>query len=143
MGDFTAPVLTAVAGIFTAKQQREEGKAQEAELNRQAETEKLASVDREGQRRRRVNQILATSITETGARGVKFEGSPQAVAAGDITQIGLAEAGAKVSDLSRIAQIKRAGRGARIRGKIASTGTLLSTAAQVGGQTQSILASKP
>jgi len=134
MGAFTAPVLTAAAGIFQAKQQREEGKAQEAELNRQAETEKLAAVDREGQRRRRVNQILATTITETGARGISFEGSPQAVAAAEIKQIGLAEAGAKVSDLSRIAQIKRAAKGARIRGKIAATGTLLTTAAQTAQQ---------
>ena len=134
MGAFAAPVLTAAAGIFQAGQEREEGKAQQAELNRQAEQEKIAAVDREGQRRRRINQILGTTIAQTGARGISFEGSPQAIAAAEIEQAGLAEAGAKVSELSRIAQLKRAGKAAKIRGKIASTGTLLTTAAQTAQQ---------
>jgi len=130
MGSFTAPVLTAAAGIFTAGQQKEEGKAQQAEFNRQAEQEKIAAVDREGQRRRRLNQVLGTTIAQTGARGISFEGSPQAVAKAEIGQVQLAEAGAKVSDLSKIAQLKRAGRAAKIRGKQAAIGTLLTTAAQ-------------
>ena len=113
--------------------QKAEGKAQESELKRQAETEKLASIDREGQRRRRLNQILGTTIAETGARGIKFEGSPQAVAEAEIGQAGLAIEGAKVSDLTRIAQLKRAGRGARIRGRQQATGTLLTTGAQTLG----------
>lgn len=122
--------VSATAGILQARQQRAQGKAQEAELKRQAETEKLASIDREGQRRRRLNLILGTTIAETGARGIKFEGSPQAVARAEIGQAGLAIEGAKVSDLTRIAQLKRAGRGARIRGSQKAAGTLLTTGAQ-------------
>ncbi len=146
MGAFAAAaavVISVASGVVQAKGQREEGKAQEAELKRSAEQEKLAAVDREGQRRRRLNRVLGQTIAETGARGVKFEGSPSAIAAAEIRQAGLAEQGAKVTDLSRIAQLKRAGRGARIRGKTQSTATLLTTAAQAAAGTADIIKSKP
>lgn len=128
-----AVIGLAIAGgsaIQQSKAQKAEGEVQEAELERQAETEKIAAVDREGQRRRRLNQILGTTIAETGARGIKFEGSPAVRAAADIQQAELAEAGAKISDLSRISQLRRAGKGARIRGKTQARGTLLTGAAQ-------------
>ena len=79
-------VVSAGVGIRQSQQQKQEGKAQQANLNRQAEQEKIAAVDREGQRRRRLNQILGTTITETGARGIAFEGSPQAAASAYIKQ---------------------------------------------------------
>jgi hypothetical protein len=121
------------AGISTARAQRADGKTQEAEFKRAAEQEKIAAVDREGQRRRRLNEVLGSSIAETGARGIKFEGSPQARAKGVIGQAELAQSGAKVTDLSRIAQLKRSGVSARITGKNRSTGTLLNTATQTAG----------
>lgn len=133
MGAFVAVaslVVSAAAGISQAKAQKAEGKVQQAELNRQADQEKLAAVDREGQRRRRLNEVLGTTIAQTGARGIQFEGSPQAIASAEITQAELAEAGAKVSDLSRIAQLRRAGKGARIQGRQRARATLLTTGAQ-------------
>ena len=128
-----ALALSVGSGVYTAKQQRAEGKGQEAELKRQAEQEKIAAVDREGQRRRRLNELLGSTIAETGARGVKFEGSPQARAKGVISQSELAQSGAKVTELSRIAQLKRSGTAARITGKNRSRGTLLTTAGNAAG----------
>ena len=149
MGAFAVPiaiastVLSAGLGVNQALNEKAEGKAQEADLERQAEQEKIAAVDREGQRRRRLNQILGTTIAETGARGIKFEGSPEAVAKAEIGQAGLAEQGAKISDLSRISQLKRAGKTARIRGSNQATTTLLTTAAQAGASTANILQARP
>ena len=144
MGAFAVPiaiasmVVSAGVGVQSSRQQKAEGKAQQANLNRQAEQEKIAAVDREGQRRRRLNQILGTTIAETGARGIAFEGSPQAAATADIKQAELAEAGAKVSDLSKISQLRRAGKAAKRAGKSQSRMTLLSTAAQTAGSAASL-----
>jgi len=129
-----ALAATVGTGLYSANQARQQGKTQQAELNRQADQEKIAAVDREGQRRRRLNEILGTSMAQTGARGVTFEGSPQAIAKGQIGQANLANEGAKVSDLSRISQLKRSGKAARITGKNRSTATLLNTGASVISQ---------
>ena len=143
MGDFVAMAATIVSGVSQAKSQRDEGKVQQAEFNRMADQEKVASVDRERIRRRRLNQILGTNIAETGARGVKFEGSPQALAEGFINQSSLDEAGTKVSDLSKIAQLRRSGVGAKRMGRNASDMTLLNTAAQVASQGADMAKSAP
>jgi|TARA_R110000772_G_scaffold20248_2_gene56249 hypothetical protein len=120
-------VINAGVGIQKARSQRSEGKVQESEFKRAAEMEKISAVERERIRRRELNQILGTKIAEIGARGIKSEGSPAAAAKGLIEQSALDEAGTKISDLSRISQLKRAGTGARRMGKNASEGTLLKT----------------
>ena len=130
--------VSAGVGIRQSQLQKAAGKSQQANLNRQAEQEKIAAIDREGQRRRRLNQILGTTITETGAKGIAFEGSPQAVATAEIEQAELAEAGAKVSDLSKISQLRRTGKAAKRAGKNLSEMTLLSTAAQTAGSAASL-----
>jgi hypothetical protein len=138
MGGVVKPLLAIAspmiaAGLFQAKSEREDGKTQEAEFKRAAEQEKIAAVDREGQRRRRLNEVLGSSIAETGARGIKFEGSPQARAKGVIGQAELAQSGAKVTGLSRIAQLKRSGVSARITGRNRGNATLLNTVVQTAG----------
>jgi hypothetical protein len=146
MGSFavavTAAVISAGVGIQTARSQRAEGKVQEAEFKRAAEMEKISAVERERLRRRELNQILGTTITEIGARGIKSEGSPAAAAKGLIEQSALDEAGTKISDLSRISQLKRAGTGARRMGKNASEATLLNTVSSTLKQGVSLAESK-
>lgn len=129
-----AAIATTIGtGLHSANQAKQQGKTQQSELNRQADQEKIAAVDREGQRRRRLNEILSSSITQTGASGATFEGSPQAIAKAQIGQAELANSGAKVSDLSRISQLKRRGKAAKIMGKNRATETLLNTGAQTVG----------
>ena len=121
-------VVSTGVGISQARGQRAEGKVQEAEFERAAEQEKIAASERELGRRRQLNQILGTTIAETGARGIAFEGSPTAVARRTIEDASLDQQGSKVSDLTRISQLRRAGTGARRLGRNASTATLLNTA---------------
>tara|TARA_R110000803_G_scaffold31894_4_gene70650 strand:- start:807 stop:1244 length:438 start_codon:yes stop_codon:yes gene_type:complete len=135
MGDFKK--LLAIAspiigmGIIQGNQQRDEGKAKEAEFKRAAEMEKISAVERERIRRRELNQILGSTIADVGARGIKSEGSPAAIAKGIIGQSSLDLAGSKVSDLSRISQLKRAGVSARRMGENARELTLLKTTVDV------------
>lgn len=139
-------VATGVGGIQQAGALEAQGKQTEADLKRQAELERLTAKDRSIARRRRLNKVLAGQIAETGARGIAFEGSPQAVAKGDIRQFELEKLGAQVSDLERITQLKRTGKSARRSGKQAGRATLLSTFAQVtsqGSQISSLLKPKP
>lgn len=116
MGQFAAAIpliaqgVSAVTGLSGSAEQKE---GERAELDRQAELEKIAAKDRSIERRRRLNTVLAGQIAATGASGIAFEGTPQAVAKGDIRQFELEEAGAKLSDLERIAQLRRASRAAR------------------------------
>ena len=135
-------VINAGVGIQKARSQRSEGKVQESEFKRAAEMEKISAVERERLRRRELNQILGTTITEIGARGIKSEGSPAAAAKGLIEQSALDEAGTKISDLSRISQLKRAGTGARRMGKNASEATLLNTVSSTLKQGVSLAESK-
>lgn len=140
MGSFAIPLLVASAGvgIFAGVRQGQafeaEGKERQSELNRQAELEKISAKDRSIERRRRLNTVLAGQIARTGAAGVTFEGSPQAVAKGDVQQFELEEAGAKFSDLERISQLRRAGSSARRAGKRAKRTSLLKTGAKALGQ---------
>ena len=138
-----AAAASTALSVKEARTQKREGARTQQELNRQAEQEKIAATDREGQRRRRLNQILGTTIAETGARGLEFEGSPQAVATAEIEQAQLEESGTKVADLSRISQLRRAGKAAKIRGKNAARGTLLSAAADASVAGIGIAKSRP
>jgi len=140
MGNFAVPLLiastvaTTAGGIQQARVLEAEGEQKKAELDRQAELERLTAKDRSIARRRRLNTALAGQIAQTGARGIAFEGSPQAVAKADIKQFELEKLGAQVSDLERITQLRRAGVSARQRGKQRKRATLLSTFAQATGQ---------
>ena len=149
MGAFAVPLLvasaatTAVAGVRQGQAFEAQGKAEQADLNRQAELERLGAKDRSIERRRRLNTVLAGQIARTGAAGITFEGTPAAVAKGDVQQFELEEAGAKFSDLERISQLRRAGSAARRRGKQAKRTTLLQTGATVLGQSAVIASRLP
>ena len=147
MGQFAIPLLiasattTALAGVRQGQALEAQGKQRQAELNRAAEIEKIAAKDRSIERRRRLNTVLAGQIARTGAAGIQFEGTPQAVARGDIQQFELEKAGARFTDLERITQLRRAGTSARRAGREGRRTTLLSTGAQVLGQAGQIAGS--
>ena len=90
MDPFTAAVL-AITGITKASAQRSAGKAQEDELQRQAEQERIAAEGRELQRREELNKALAARQMALATSGLAGEGSPQSIALSAAEKISLGE----------------------------------------------------
>jgi hypothetical protein len=120
-------VTTAVSGITKAAAQRSAGKAQEDELQRQAEQERIAAEGRELQRREELNKALASRQMALAASGLAGEGTPQSIALSAAEKIGMGEGLETLSSQLKQAQLKRAGKNARITGNIQAASTLLDT----------------
>lgn len=120
-------VTTAVSGITKAAAQRSAGKAQEDELQRQAEQERIAAEGRELQRREELNKALAARQMALAASGLAGEGTPQSIALSAAEKIGMGEGLETLSSQLKQAQLKRAGKNARITGNIQAASTLLDT----------------
>jgi len=125
-----AAVTTAVSGITKAAAQRSAGKAQEDELQRQAEQERIAAEGRELQRREELNKALAARQMALAASGLAGEGTPQSIALSAAEKIGMGEGLETLSSQLKQAQLKRAGKNARITGNIQAASTLLDTGAK-------------
>ena len=129
MDPFTAAVLavTVASGITSAAATRSAGKAQEDELQRQAEEERIAAEGRELQRREELNKVLAARQMALSTSGLAGEGTPQSIALSTAKKIGMGEGLESLNTQLRLAQLKRAGKNARLTGNIQSASTLLST----------------
>jgi hypothetical protein len=132
MDPFTAAVLllVAVSGGVSARGQYVAGKAQEIELERQAEQERIAAEGRELQRREELNRALAARQMALATSGLAGEGTPQSIALGAAKKIGMGEGLETLSSQLKQAQMRRAGKEAARTGKIQAATTLLSTATQ-------------
>lgn len=120
-------VTTALSGITKAAAQRSAGKAQEDELQRQAEQERIAAEGRELQRREELNKVLAARQMALASSGLAGEGTPQSIALSAAEKISLGEGMETLSSELKRAQLKRAGKNARITGNIQAASTLLDT----------------
>ena len=129
MDPFTAAVLAvvAVSGVTSAAASRSAGKAQEDELQRQAEQERIAAEGRELQRREELNKALAARQMALATSGLAGEGTPQSIALSAAEKIGMGEGLETLSSQLKRAQLKRAGKNARLTGNIQAASTLLST----------------
>ena len=129
MDPFTAAVLavTVASGTFSAAASRSAGKAQEDELQRQAEQERIAAEGRELQRREELNKALAARQMALATSGLAGEGTPQSIALSAAEKISLGEGMETLSSQLKQAQLKRAGKNARITGNIQAASTLLNT----------------
>ena len=132
----------AVSTVTTAVGQRNAGKAQQIEMNRAAEEEKLAAESLELQRRQELNKVLAANNAALAAGNIGMEGTPASIALGSAEQASLSEGMAGLSSRLKQAQFKRQGSTARSAGNLASASTLLSGVAQAGQAYQSYQASK-
>ena len=103
------------------------GKAQEDELQRQAEQERIAAEGRELQRREELNKALAARQMALATSGLAGEGTPQSIALSAAEKISLGEGMETLSSELKRAQLKRAGKNARITGNIQAASTLLDT----------------
>ena len=130
---FTAAVGTAVAGstALSAYGTMEAGKAQQENLERQAEEEKIAAEGRELQRRQELNRVLAANAVSASMSGITGEGTPASISLESAKQIGSSEAMLKLQKNLTIAQRKRQGAMARGTAGIQAASTLLSGAGTV------------
>ncbi len=132
----------AVGTTVTAVGQRNAGKAQQIEMNRAAEEEKLAAESLELQRRQELNKVLAANNAALAAGNIGMEGTPASIALGSAEQASLSEGMAGLSSRLKQAQFKRQGSTARSAGNLSAASTLLSGAAQIGQANATYQASK-
>jgi hypothetical protein len=128
--------LVVASTAVTARGQYVAGKAQEIELERQAEEERIAAEGRELQRREELNRALAARQMALATSGLAGEGTPASIALGAAEKIGMGEGLESLSSQLKQAQLRRAGKMAASTGKIQAASTLLSGGTQalmVGG----------
>jgi hypothetical protein len=116
----------------TAVGQRNAGKAQQIEMNRAAEEEKIAAESLELQRRQELNKVLAANNAALAAGNIGMEGTPSSIALSSAEQSSLSEGMAGLSSRLKQAQFKRQGATARSAGNLQAASTLLSGVVQTG-----------
>ena len=122
----------AVSTVTTAVGQRNAGKAQQIEMNRAAEEEKIAAESLELQRKQELNKVLAANNAALAAGNIGMEGTPSSIALASAEQASLSEGMAGLSSRLKQAQFKRQGATAKSAGNLSAASTLLSGAAQAG-----------
>lgn len=127
-----ASVMAASATV-SAYGQVEAGKAQQEELERQAEEEKIAAQGRELQRREQLNAQLAANNAALAASGIATEGTPASIALESAKAISASEGMIGLSERLKQGQLRRQGKMARSLGNMQATSTLLNSAADAYG----------
>jgi len=122
----------AVSTVTTAVGQRNAGKAQQIEMNRAAEEEKIAAESLELQRKQELNKVLAANNAALAAGNIGMEGTPSSIALASAEQSSLSEGMAGLSSRLKQAQFKRQGATAKSAGNLSAASTLLSGTAQIG-----------
>jgi hypothetical protein len=126
--------VATIAGVgVSAYGQIEAGKAQQDELERQAEEEKIAAEGRELERKQQLNKVLAANNVSQSMSGITGEGTPASIALESAKQIGSSEGMINLSEKLKRAQLRRQGANARSTANINATSTLLSGAASAYG----------
>jgi len=122
-------VITAVVvtGLVTAKGQMDAAKAQEYELERQAEQEKISAEGRELQRRQQLNKVLAANVVGQATSGIAGEGTPESIALASAEQASISEGLEGLSSRLRQAQLQRQAKNVASQGKWQAASTLLKT----------------
>ncbi len=125
----------ALAGAYLQKQQAD---VQAAEIERQADQERIAAEGEELRRRQQLNKALAANVVSQSMSGIAGEGTPESIALESAKQISLSESTEQLSDRLRQSQLKRQAKNIRSAGKLAAGSTLLRGATQIsqlgGGQ---------
>ena len=125
-------ILAAVSTAVSTYGAVQAGKAQQMEMNRAAEEEKIAAESLELQRRQELNKVLAANNAALADGGIGMEGTPSSIALGSAEDISLSEGMAGLSSRLKQAQFKRQGATAKSAGNLQAASTLLSGAVQTG-----------
>jgi hypothetical protein len=128
---FFVVAAMAASTALSVYSQVEAGKAQQDELNRQAEEEKIAAEGRELQRKQELNRVLAANNVSQSMSGITGEGTPASISLESAKQIGSSEAMINLSEKLKRAQLRRQGANARSTANIQATSTLLKGSADV------------
>ena len=120
--------ITAASTAVSVYGQVEAGKAQQEELERQAEEEKIAAQGRELQRREQLNAQLAANNAALASSGIATEGTPASIALESAKAISASEGMIGLSERLKRGQLRRQGKMARSTANIQAASTLLSGA---------------
>ena len=127
--------IAAAVAAGTAVQaygQIQAGKAQEAELKRQAEERRIQAEGEELERQEALGRALAANAVAAGMSGIKMEGTPASIALETAETASLAGGMANLSARLEQAQLRRQAKSARVGSQYAAAGTLLQGAASTG-----------
>tara|TARA_R100000541_G_scaffold49900_1_gene57049 strand:- start:188 stop:601 length:414 start_codon:yes stop_codon:yes gene_type:complete len=122
---FVIVAITATSAAVSAYGQIEAGKAQQEELERQAEEEKIAAQGRELQRREQLNAQLAANNAALASSGIATEGTPASIALESAKAISASEGMIGLSERLKRGQLRRQGKMARSTANIQAASTLL------------------
>lgn len=110
--------------------QSKAAKAQQEEIGRQAQQEKLAGQTQELTRRERLNKILAANVASAAGMGVPLEGSMQSVSLQSAKKASISEGAETLSDRLRQDILKRKSRAVGAASSAETTATLLNAGIQ-------------
>lgn len=122
--------LIALAGAAQAYGQYQTGKAQEAEMKRQAEQERLRAQTEELARREELNQAIAANQVAMAMSGISGA-TPQSVSLESARKTTTSEAAISLSEKLKQRQLVREGEAAAFAGRVGAVGTLLETGADI------------
>jgi 1-deoxy-D-xylulose 5-phosphate reductoisomerase len=122
--------LIALAGAAQAYGQYQTGKAQEAQMKRQAEQERLRAQTEELARREELNQAIAANQVAIAMSGISGA-TPQSVSLESARKTTTSEAAISLSEKLKQRQLVREGEAAAFAGRVGAVGTLLGTAVDV------------
>jgi len=122
--------LIALAGAAQAYGQYQTGKAQEAQMKRQAEQERLRAQTEELARREELNQAIAANQVAIAMSGISGA-TPQSVSLESARKTTTSEAAISLSEKLKQRQLIREGEAAAFAGKVGAVSTLLDTAVDI------------
>ena len=123
-----AQIAVAVGAAGSVYGQVQAGKAQQQELNRQAEEEKIAAEAAELTRREEMNRQLAAQNAALAAGGIGMEGTPASIALESAKSISQSEGMISLSEKLRRAQLRRQGVAAKKAGQLGALSSAVSLA---------------
>ena len=123
--------VIAVSTVVQTYSSIEAGKAQQDELNRQAEEQKLAAEIEETKRRQELNKALAANNLSMSMDGLSGQGTPESIALKNSENIGFSEGVANLSASLAQSQLRRQARSARFTGNMQGVSTLMKGATQI------------
>lgn len=129
---YAAYAVAAVGAVAGAVQTRKTGKFQEKMAKKQAADEETEARERELQRKKKINKVLAAQIAGLGASGITAEGSPQLIATESLREESLAGLADVATRSGRERNLLAQGRAARKLGNLSAATNLISSAASIG-----------
>ena len=115
---------------YAAHQAKRSSDVQAAEIEKQADQERISAEGRELERRQRLNKVLAANIVGQSTSGMSGEGTPASIALESAKQASLSEGMESLSDRLKQSQMKRQAANVKSAGKTQAASLLLQGASR-------------